>query len=54
MRIPLAVARGFVAEHGTAFEAKGVTIIDGEAGPGWEREEAEQLASLAVAGERAA
>lgn len=47
MRLPIGLARGFAAEHGSAFEAKGLALIDGEAGSAWEREEAEELAALA-------
>jgi hypothetical protein len=48
MRIPMTIARGYAAQHGSAFEARGVAIIDGEAGQAWEREEADELAALAV------
>ena len=48
MRIPLGIARGFAAQHGSEFEAKGIAFIDGEAGEAWEREEAEELAVLAL------
>jgi HK97 family phage portal protein len=48
MRIPIAIARGFVAEHGTAFEDKGVTIIADAAGAAWEHQEAHALALLSV------
>jgi hypothetical protein len=54
MRVPIAIARGYVAEHGSTLEAKGAVVIDGDAGAQWEREEADQLASLAVSAERAA
>lgn len=48
MRLPMTLARGFAAVHGTAFEAHGVVLIDGDAGAQWEREEAEALATLAL------
>jgi hypothetical protein len=48
MRVPIAIARGYVAEHGSTLEAKGAGVVDGSAGEQWEREEADQLASLAV------
>lgn len=48
MRLPMGIARGYAAQHGSEFEAKGVAIIDGEAGTQWEREEAEDLAALAI------
>jgi hypothetical protein len=55
MRLPMTIARGYSAEHGSEFEAKGVVLIDGEAGGAWEREEADLLAGLAIdCGERAA
>lgn len=55
MRIPLPIARGFVAEHGTAFEEHGVAIIADAAGAAWEHQEAHALALLSVqTAERAA
>lgn len=54
MRVPIGIARGVAATHGTAFEEQGMAILHGEAGTLWEREEAEALASLAVMHEHAA
>lgn len=55
MRLPITIARGYAAQHGTQFEQRGLKLIDGDAGGHWEREEAQTLASLAVdCGERAA
>ena len=48
MRVPIGIARGYAAQHGTQIETKGIVIIDGEAGSAWEREEAEELAGLAL------
>jgi HK97 family phage portal protein len=48
MRIRTDIARGYAAEHGSAFEARGVAIIDGSAGEAWERDEATALAELAL------
>lgn len=48
MRLPLTIARGYCAEHGSIFEAKGVAVIDGEAGTTWELVEADELAALAL------
>lgn len=48
MGLPVTIARGYCAQHGSAFEAKGVIIIDGDAGTTWEREEAVELAGLAL------
>lgn len=49
MRVSLVMARGYAAQHGSAFEAKGVVLIDGEAGDAWERSEADELCALALA-----
>lgn len=49
MRISIEVARGVAAQHGSEFEAKGMTILDGKAGEAWERFEADELAALALA-----
>lgn len=54
MRLSPAIARGFVAQHGSEFEEKGAVIIDGAAGAEWERFEADELAALAVGCERMA
>lgn len=54
MRVPLAIARGYCAQHGSAFEAKGVVLIDGAAGAAWERCEADGLAAIAWDDEAAA
>lgn len=55
MRIPVTIARGFVAEHGLAFEAQGIVPIAGDAGATWEHQEAHALALLSVqTAERAA
>lgn len=48
MRIPIAIARGYAAEHGSAFEEKGVAILNGDTGAAWEHEEAHALALLSV------
>lgn len=52
--VSLDVARDYAAEHGAAFEAKGIAIIAGDAGAEWERDEAAELAALAVDGGRLA
>ena len=44
MRLPMTVARGYAAEHGSALETKGVVILGDE----WERDEAAVLAGLSV------
>lgn len=54
MRLPATIARGYAAQHGSEFEAKGIAIIDGEAGAQWEQYEAGELAALALADERMA
>lgn len=48
MRLHPDIARGYAAQHGSEFEAKGVVLIDGEAGAVWERFEADELAWLAL------
>lgn len=48
MRIHPTVARGYSAQHGSEFEAKGVVLIDGKAGEAWERYEADELAALSL------
>lgn len=48
MRLPLALARGYAAQHGSEFEACGVAVVAGEAGEAWERYEADELAALAL------
>jgi HK97 family phage portal protein len=48
MRLPMAVARGYCAQHGTVFETKGVVELDGAAGAAWEAAEADELAVLAL------
>lgn len=48
MRLSLTIARGYAAQHGTAFELKGLPIIEGEAGPAWEAYEADELAALSL------
>lgn len=48
MHIGIEIARGYAAEHGSAFEAKGMAMIDGAAGAEWERDEATALAELAL------
>lgn len=54
MRLPATIARGYAAQHGSEFEAKGAVIIDGDAGDQWERYEADELAALALEDERIA
>lgn len=51
MRLSMTVARGYSATHGAAFEAKGLTLIDGEAGQLWESYEADELAALSLTDE---
>jgi HK97 family phage portal protein len=51
MRISITAARGYAAQHGTEFEAKGIVAIAGENGADWERFEADELAALALAEE---
>jgi hypothetical protein len=48
MRMPLSLARGYCAQHGSEFEAKGIVLIADEAGESWERVEADELAALAL------
>jgi HK97 family phage portal protein len=48
MRLHPTIARGYAAQHGSEFEAKGVILIDGKAGAEWERAEADELAALAL------
>lgn len=48
MRMPLSIARGYCAQHGSEFEAKGIVVIADEAGESWERVEADELAALAL------
>lgn len=54
MRLPMVQARAYAAEHASAFVIKGLTLLEGEAGPAWEREEADALAGLAMDQECAA
>jgi len=54
MRLSLTIARGYAAQHGAAFELKGLTVIDGDAGPAWEAYEADELAALSLMDEAAA
>lgn len=49
MRMPLLIARGYAAQHGAAFEAQSLKLIEGDAGPAWETHEADELAALALA-----
>lgn len=51
MRISPVLAGGYAAQHGSAFEAKGVVLIAGEAGAEWERFEADELAAIALSQE---
>jgi HK97 family phage portal protein len=51
MRISMTSARGYTAQHGIEFEAKGIVAIAGENGADWERFEADELAALALAEE---
>lgn len=48
MRLSHDIARGVAAQHGTEFEAKGMTILMGKAGEAWERFEADELTALAL------
>lgn len=48
MHLSINVAREYAAQHGSAFKAKGLVLIDGEAGPLWEDFEAVELAGLAL------
>ena len=50
MRLPLALARDYCAQHGSELEAKGVVIY----AEGWERTEADELVLLALDEERPA
>lgn len=54
MRISMTIARGYSAQHGAVFEAKGLAMIDGEAGTVWEAYEADELAALSLNDEAAA
>lgn len=48
MRLSPVIARGYAAQHGALFEAKGIVDIADEAGDAWERAEADELAALAL------
>ncbi len=48
MRLSLTIARGYAAQHGSRFEAAGLVLVDGEAGPAWEAYEADELAALSL------
>jgi hypothetical protein len=48
MRLPIEIARAYAAQHGSEFEARGLTILEGETGTHWERFEADELAGLAL------
>lgn len=56
MRVSSAVAREYAAQHGSAFEAKGLMLMTGEgagvnsedAAKAWERFEADELAALSL------
>jgi len=48
MRMAIGDARAYAAQHGSQFETHGMALIDGDAGPHWEREEAEELVALAI------
>lgn len=54
MRISMPIARGYSAQHGSQFESKGLTLIDGDAGQAWEAYEADELAALSLNDEAAA
>lgn len=54
MRMSITCARGFAAQHGSEFEAKGTILIDGDAGVAWESYEADELCALALDVEAAA
>lgn len=54
MRVSDRMARGYAAQHGSEFEAKGVALIDGAAGEAWERYEADELCALALDSEEKA
>lgn len=48
MRMPIAAARAYAGQHGSAFETQGIVLIEGDAGEQWERYEAEELAMLSL------
>jgi hypothetical protein len=48
MRLPIAVAREYAAQHGSELEARGVVVHSDD----WERWEADELAALALDGHR--
>lgn len=48
MRLPLSIARGYCAQHGSVFESDGITILEGDGGAAWETVEADELAALAL------
>jgi HK97 family phage portal protein len=50
MRLPVAVAREYAAQHGSELEARGVVVHSDD----WERWEADELAALALDGNRIA
>jgi HK97 family phage portal protein len=48
MHLNPAIARGYAAQHGSEFEAKGMVLLEGQAGVDWERFEADELAALSL------
>lgn len=54
MRMPEDAARAFAAQHGAQFETQGIAGIDGDAGEDWQRQEAAELADLALTAAAAA
>lgn len=54
MRVSGDVALAYAAEHGAAFEAKGIGLISGDAGEAWQQHEADELTLLALRDERVA
>lgn len=54
MHVPMELAREYAAQHGSEFECRGVAIIDGDAGPEWERDEADELIALSLGWKEAA
>jgi len=48
MRIDLRVARTYAAQHGHQFETQGIAGLDAATGEAWQRDEAAELADLAL------
>lgn len=54
MRIAIETARAYAAQHGSQFESVGISALVGESGEAWQRQEAAELADLALTAAEAA